>query len=430
MKKFKVSFGNKIIECNDFTIESEINNMPTAKLNMPREQFNSLGVINYFADVAIDMVEPNQRRLFVGNISSIAKSIDGQIAVTLEGGIEFKNTYMTGLALMNITGQEAIYSVSRIAGLPDSRLSIQGLDTSDKEMGAIIPFRGMKVKNKTIIGDIELIDLAGIKNKIKAENYSNVLWRKFFNADGWLYFKYTDKHFADAEKLAIEKADAFFTLQSSAMQFSHSQFNGSAVEWDRSKQAVQLKRTDLVLLFMTKKGSAWLRDLRAYKPTKDQVSHDIEFSIDKVLKADAKQQLPLLVWNRFRDSDDYHVVTVGFWQIIELLCTDTKLPRKISKKDLKNLKERVSSSLAEDDFDKIKPIIENLNQRTLSDKFEKFLIDNDIELSEDDSQLIEAFRKIRNDIEHGRKPVEPLVQDLNRLKAVLNMLLINSYKNL
>lgn len=429
MSKFEVSFGSKTIPCKEFSTVSEINNMPTATLELLKEEFESLGTINYLDDVVIEMVEPKQQRLFAGNVASITEDGEGKVIIKLEGGIEFSDTYMTGLTVMRIATPEAFYSMARMAGMPASRLSIAELDVSDKEMGAFIPFKGMEVKEKTTIGDIELIDLTELKSKVTADK-DNDLWRKFFDADGWLFFRFTGKHFADAEKLAIEKADAFFTLQSSAIQFSHSRFNNSMVEWERSKQSIHLKRTNLILLVMIKTGSAWLRDLTAYTPTKNQLSHDIEFSIDKVIKADAKQQLPLLVWNRFRDSDDYHVVTVGFWQIIELLCTDTKLPKKIPKKDLKDFKERVSSSLAEDDFDKIKPIIENLNQRTLSEKFEKFLIDKDIELSEDDTQLIEAFRKIRNDIEHGRKPVEPPVQDLTRLKAVLNMLLINSYKNL
>lgn len=428
MSKFEVSFGSRTIQCKEFTTTSALNTMPTATLKLLKEEFKSLGTINYLDDVIIERVEPRQR-LFAGNVVSITKGDSGKVVINLEGGIEFSDTYMTGLKVMRIAPPEVVYSMARMAGVPDSRLSIEGLDVSDKEMAAFIPFKGMKVKEKTLIGDIELIDLNELKSKITSDKNDD-LWRGFLDADGWLFFKFTAKHFAVAEKLAIEKADAFFTLQSSAIQFSHSQFNASIVEWERSKQFVQLKRKNHILLVMLKGGAAWLRDLTAYTPTKDQLSHNIEFSIDKVVKAEAKQQLPLLVWNRFRDSDDYHVVTVGFWQIIELLCTDTKLPKKISKKDLKDFKERVSLSLTADDLEKIKPVIENLNQRTLLEKLEKFLSDNDIELGEDDTQLIEAFRKIRNDIEHGRKPSEPSLQELIRLKAVLNMLLINSYKKL
>lgn len=427
MSKFEVSFGSKTIRCEEFSTVSEINNMPTATLALLKEDFESLGIINYLDDVLIKMVEPKQQRLFTGNITSVAIGNGGKVIINLEGGVEFSESYMTGLTVMRITTPETIYSMARLAGIPASRLSIDGLDVSDKEMAAFIPFNGMKVKKKTILGDVELIDLTELKSKVTADQ-DNDLWREFFDADGWLFFRFIGKHFADAEKLAIEKADAYFTIQSSAIQFSHSQFNNSIVEWERSKQSIHLKRTDLMLLVMIKTGSAWLRDLAAYTPTKNQLSHDIDFSIDKVTKADAKRQLQLLVWNRFRDSNDYHVVTVGFWQIIELLCAETKLPKKISKTDLKDFKERVSSSLSEDDFEKIKPILDNLNQRTISEKFEKFLVDNDIDLNEDDSQLIEAFRKIRNDIEHGRKSIEPSPQDLLRLKAVLNMLLINFYK--
>lgn len=428
MNKFEVSFGSKRIFCIEFTTVSEINSMPTATLKISKKDFESTGLINYFDEVIIEMTEPRQQRLFVGNIASVKEDNDTTVVVNLEGGIEFGEKHMSGLMARNVSTPEAFYSIAKIAGIPNTRLSVEGLDVSDKEMVAYVPFKGMRVNEKTTIGDIELIDLTELKNKVVTDN--NSLWKRFLDADGWLLFKFTSKHFSDAERLAIEKADAFFTLQSSAIQFSHSRFNNSIVNWERSRQSLHLKRTNLVLLVMINTGSVWLRDLTAYTPTKNQLSHDIEFSIDKVIKADEKQQLPLLLWNRFRDSDDYHVVTVGFWQIIELLCTDTKLPKKISKEDLQDFKERVSLSLAEDDFDKIKPIIENLNQRTLSEKFEKFLFDHDIELSEDDSQLIEAFRKIRNDIEHGRQPKEPPVQNLTRLKAVLNMLLINSYKRL
>ena len=49
-------------------------------------------------------------------------------------------------------------------------------------------------------------------------------------------------------------------------------------------------------------------------------------------------------------------------------------------------------------------------------------------LSEHDQKLLDTFRKIRNDIEHGRKPEEPSVQEIKRVKALVNRVILASLK--
>src|SRR5947209_4993992 len=148
------------------------------------------------------------------------------------------------------------------------------------------------------------------------KNEKSEVWHGFLDADGWISFRFTAAHFADAENIAIEKADVFLSAYSSLLQYSYSQFGGEFIEWERVDGAINLKRQNHILLVMQNSGSVWLRDLSPYKPTQSKLKPAIKLDIASVMNASENFQLPLLVWNRFRESDDYYVVAIGLSQVV------------------------------------------------------------------------------------------------------------------
>ncbi|GHO97444.1 hypothetical protein KSF_074920 [Reticulibacter mediterranei] len=64
------------------------------------------------------------------------------------------------------------------------------------------------------------------------------------------------------------------------------------------------------------------------------------------------------------------------------------------------------------------------------EKFDKHLSTIGLVLSEQDRDLLHTFREIRNAIEHGRKPEEPSVQEIKRVKALTNRIILTSLKHI
>ncbi len=154
------------------------------------------------------------------------------------------------------------------------------------------------------------------------------------------------------------------------------------------------------------------------------------------MDAEEISQLPLLVWNRFRDSDDYHVVTLGIWQIFELLSSDIELPKRLTREQIRNLSSRIiallnnTAPLTDKERGLIEETARKLNQRALMEKLEAHLKKIGVVLNEHEHELLHTFREIRNAIEHGRKPEEPSLQEIKRVKALTNRIILASLASL
>ena len=288
-----------------------------------------------------------------------------------------------------------------------------------------MPFKGLLIEQDEMVNGVQLLALKSIQEKLP-KNERTEVWHGFLDADGWISSRFTASHFADAEDVAIEKADVFLSAYSSLLQYSYSQFGGDFIEWERTDGAINLKRQNYILLVMLQSGSAWLRDLSSYKPTQTKLKPTIKLDIASVMDASENFQLPLLVWNRFRDSEDYYVVAIGLSQVVELLSTGVKLPKSFTKEQLTELTSRAMTNLTEQEGNLVRSAIKRLNDGALIKRFKQHLMNIGITLSEYEQELIDKFREIRNAIDHGRKAEEPSVQEIKRVKALVNRVILAS----
>ncbi len=291
-----------------------------------------------------------------------------------------------------------------------------------------MPFKGLLIEQDEMVGGVQLLALKSVKSiqEKLPKNEKTELWHEFLDADGWISFHFTAAHFADAEDIAIEKADVFLSAYSSLLQYSYSQFGGDFIEWERIDGAINLKRQNYILLVMRSTGGAWLRDISSYKPTQTKLKPTIKLDIASVMDASESFQLPLLVWNRFRDSEDYYVVTIGLWQVVELLSSGVKLPNSFTEEELTDLTTRAMANLTEQKSSLVRAAIKRLNDGALMERFIQHLKNIGLVLSKNESDLLKKFRTIRNAIEHGKKTKEPSVQEIKRVKALVNRVILAS----
>jgi hypothetical protein len=172
---------------------------------------------------------------------------------------------------------------------------------------------------------------------------------------------------------AIEKADVFLSAYSGVLQYAYSQFAETFVEWERTHETIDLQRQSYVLLVMLRSGGTWLRDLAPYKPTQTTLKPTVSLDMKAIMEASENFQLPLLLWNRFRDSEDYYVVAIGLSQVIEFLSSGVKLPKRFTKAQLIDLVVRAGANLTEQEREVVQGAINRLNERTLSERFQRHL---------------------------------------------------------
>lgn len=425
--EIEVIFGSvSSLACRGCSIHGALNSSTTAMLRFDKSDFLQLGAVNYLDEVVINSVSQKQL-LYRGNIISIKSEPDNQVVIFLDNGTELTETGVKSLTVIGADHhREVVYSLARQAGFPPDHIHIPGLDNSVKEMIAFVPFKGLLIEQDEVIGDVQLLSLQRIQEKFANAKKSEA-WNGFFDADGWISFRFNASHFADAEAVAIEKADVFLSAYSSLLQYSYSQFGGDFIEWERLNGTINLVRQNHILLIMLQTGSAWLRDLSPYKPTQARLKPLSTLDIQSLMDASESFQLPLLVWNRFRDSEDYYVVTIGLWQVVELLATGVRLPKSFTQEQLTDLSSRVLANISdEQEIRLVRGAIKRLNDGALLERFKQHLTNIGIGLSIHENDLLEKFRKIRNAIEHGKKADEPSVQEIKQVKALVNRIILAS----
>ena len=426
--EIEVIFGSvSSLTCRNCTITERINASSTATLRFDISDFLQLGAVNYLDEVVINSVS-QKRRLYTGNIVSIKSEPNNQVLIMLDNGVELTETGIKSLTVIGVDHREVVYSLARQAGFPQGHIVIPGLDNSVKEMIAFVPFKGLLIEQDEMVKGVQLLALKSVKSMQEKlpKNEKSEVWHGFLDADGWISFRFTAAHFADAEDIAIEKADVFLSAYSSLLQYSYSQFGGDFIEWERIDGAINLKRQNHILLVMLHTGGAWLRDISSYKPIQTKLKPTIKLDIGSVMDTSEGFQLPLLVWNRFRDSEDYYVVTIGLWQAIELLSTGVKLPKSLTQEQLTDLSSRAMANLTEQEGNLVRGAIKRLNDGALMERFKQHLTNIGIVLSKHEHDLLDKFRKIRNAIEHGKKAEEPSVQEIKRVKALVNRVILAS----
>lgn len=426
--EIEVIFGSvSTLACRGCSITSKINSSTTATIRFDKIDFLQLGAINYLDEVVINSVS-QKRHYYKGNIVSIKSEPNDQIVIQLDNGLELTETRVRFLSV-GVNHQEVVYSLSRLAGFRHDSLFIHGLDNSDKEMLAFVPFKGLLIERDEMVSGVQILPLKSVKSiqdKLPT-NENTELWQEFLDADGWISVQLTASHISDAENIAIEKADVFLSAYSSLLQYSYSQFGGDFIEWERIDGAINLKRQNYVLLVMLRTGGTWLRDISSYKPTQSKLKPAIKLDIASVMNASENYQLPLLVWNRFRDSDDYYVVAIGLSQVVELLSTGVKLTTSYTKEQLTEITSRAIANLTdEQEINLVRAAIKRLNDGALMKRFKQHLTHIGITLSEHEQELIGKFREIRNAIDHGRKTEEPSVQEIIQIKALVNRVILAS----
>ena len=426
MGEIEVIFGSVSLLCRDYTITDKINDVSVATLRLNKSDFLALGAISYLNEVVINSVS-RKNRVFAGNIVSIQDEPNNQVSIGLVRGVELTEIGIRALTVTGVEHQEMFYSMARLAGFPSDKLFIHGLNSSDKEMVAFVPFKGLLIEADETVGDVQILNHKSIREKLP-QTVESERWNGFLDADGWISFHCTAPHFIEAENIAIEKADVFLSAYSGVLQYGYSLFDGDFIEWERTREAINLKRQEHILLVVLANGAAWLRDLSPYRPTQTKLRPTISIDIEAVMSASENFYLPLLIWNRFRDSEDYYVVTIGLWQIIELLSSGIKSSVEFTKEQLSDLSSRAVANLAEEEKPPILAAIKRLNERHVTEKFDKHLENIKLVLSKEDRELLKKFREIRNKIEHGTKPNEPSMQEIKRVKALTNRIILASLK--
>ena len=144
-----------------------------------------------------------------------------------------------------------------------------------------------------------------------------------------------------------------------------------------------------------------------------------------------KNLLYALHWLRMAiQSKDNKDKLLDLWTEMEFLMAKKKIKNLFSNFEIERINNLIESQ--QDLKPKQKEVLSNklkmLNDPPLMEKIERTLIDHRTSLTEEENVLLRMTRTKRNNLIHGREDVEVGDKELNKLRSIIELILLSKAK--
>jgi hypothetical protein len=165
--------------------------------------------IELFSEVTIGASRDDGREelLFTGNVVDVAPGGE-RVRMRLGSGVGLKERNVSPMWSEGISAPEIIYTTARSAGLPDERLSIQGIDELPEEVVEVtIPITGIELDSRVRIGNITFLPHSRGRAAIAGAEVPELLAAALETTSVHAVFITRTARLLEAEKRALQEID-------------------------------------------------------------------------------------------------------------------------------------------------------------------------------------------------------------------------------
>jgi hypothetical protein len=350
--------------------------------------------------------------MFTGTIEGVAVA-NGEVAISCFGGFgNLQDAHVTRLSAQ-ISNVEAIYTIARIAGIPDDRLDIEGIeqirDAGPELFEIVVPVEGLSVQQRVRVGETWFlppstrVDLIGGLKGIEESN-------PFVGCDCFALAVVEQGLVIDAEALGLRAIDtALAWVTASAHDGRLSKF-GRLTEFRRSDLLAYPDRIATVAVRGVLTGRRWVRDMenRKARPILDFAPQGLApypALVERTLTESDRQAL--LAWRRARGASDRLAAVLALWETVEFYCAGISVTSPFSVGDLRILKSAIKSArreIAPELYARVNDLLGKISDPPLLAKLRQAIERDAVPVTESDIDLLKELRTLRNDAVHGRGP--------------------------
>lgn len=371
-----------------------------------------LGVVDFLAPVAVSEVTSGNL-VFTGVLTEA--SINGSTwSFTLRtGSQELSEIQMDGLIVGPGTPvPEQIRSILAVVGIPDDRMSIQGLALPPPNPFEItVPIEGVEMPTDPIpVGDVTLLgtlEPSMMVNDLSADPQRAEFLDRFRGASCWAHVIVQSSSLDEAEALGLSKIDLALSQLLLASRYSFSATTaGDPLPY--SRRAAQLARNArgaIVHVRALTSPHRWLRGLNLR--TESSELDATQLPPISQLRSDDDPKLGVAA-NSLRRSilapDPYGKISL-LWQCVELYVSSdgrTPPPKLFTSNEMTEAIERAVEGLSPEQTERLQGLRQFANNAPLAIRFESALEGDSVPFEGYELEALKRTRAIRNDLEHGR----------------------------
>lgn len=406
------------------TTSSAINTMPDAHLLLDDSCVS--GPIDYFAPLQVgarfdERVIPR----FSGSVTTAEPTEEG-IVVTALGGASMAETLLGRTAATRVPTAELVYLLARTGGVDDDHLNVQGLDDLPTEIFEVVtPIDGLHVEKPTTFAGARLLPRDHGVRVLAGLELDDEL-REPFDAPAYALALVTRRHMYSAEEDGLAEIDLALAWLTTRLRYGLARLpDGAPLSFSRSQSLHSVNRRDLVCVRGLSTRRQWLRE-----PTSRTAVEMLSLGIgDPRLDPNLRpmtmpERQALLALRRAAMETDPIGCLLAVWEAVEFFCSGKKVAKLFAKDELAVLKELVPTSLTEGQTKKLVRTIETLNDPPLMARLQALIDEQGVPITDGEWRLLEALRKMRNDVVHGRDRTPPLPEHLDQAVSVVARLLV------
>jgi hypothetical protein len=114
----------------------------------------------------------------------------------------------------------------------------------------------------------------------------------------------------------------------------------------------------------------------------------------------------------------------AIWESLEYYAAGVKLPKLLSKPDIKSIRSSFPQELSPDKRKRLDDLVASVNEPTLLMKVRERIRQDRVPLTQEEFNILVSLRHSRNDATHGRGVSEPDAGSLGRAAAIVARLLL------
>jgi len=384
-------------------VKSGFNQMTTAELILDSRD-PALAVVDFSGTVTIDRGDDEGARVFTGSIVDVIV-VGTDLNILCKSGVEMLDRPIGGLEAVGASALDLIYGLVRSAGLPDERISVEGLEQLPTEIFEVaFPLVGLTVEEVTRVGSTSFIPADRGLATIAALKEDSELVKEFVDADAVAICYVTARTMFEAEYRALSIADGSIAWLLVRSRYSGAQLtNGSNQEWHRRSLSMLPQRMEVAAVRGLSTARCWIRRLKDPVARTDMAAADFGAMTppmtDRISETDRQA---LLACARAIQSRDPVIQVTALWEAIEYYVGDTVAPALFTKTELRAIRRSLPPEIKDEKRKRVEDMIGLLNTPPLIARLRYRLASDGVPISESEVVLLKRLRGVRNNVAHGK----------------------------
>jgi hypothetical protein len=397
--------------------------------------------VDYQAEVCVlDSTDIPGRPLFTGLVWSATVRDDQSVDLELRTGSQrLREQDIGGLILgTNISAQERIYSILRLAGIKPERMMLEGLAMPlPNPFEVAMPVLGCRVTSPFAVGEVTLVSNGPVAHAV--DDLANTAAANTTMAGGgrlidgyrsaccWAWTTVQSSSLDVAEELGLNNLRRAMAWISLCVRHSFSTDPGGSIRpYRRDIATFGAPRLGSVIHVRALRSQhRWLRCVH----TSLSELHDLDLTMLDLPQMAAPGLLArdvwlaIISWQRASDSSDFLARSSALWQGLEHYAKAAPTQKLFSPVELDRLRAALPDWMNIEQAERFKTVVGSLNSVPLMPRLHAAMEQDGVPVSDQEFGLLKRTRELRNRIEHGELPSEADADDLRLATCLLGRLL-------